>query len=313
MPTVDFSGGVSNIVARVEYDQAVIHGAGGALFPRLCVQLKLHLKPLQGVPTCDSLYTDLVAELLVSSSHEKVSQALPVVFAEVRRSGKLGDLPHHVNLEFPLDATRLSALERVRNGGHMALELQLNMLLTELGVIPRDEAKKTDRVVLGPRYDHPLYATCQFTIPQSTWIERVLPGLGYGKVHLIELPAIPLENTAEWNNAFKALNQAQELHKIGRYDDAAGKCRIALEKLLVESDEKQPDGSTKKTRRLAAHWETRLGKPTLEWLNASLIALKGATNRSHHSAFVHFDQMESQLLLMITTALIAYAARHGDP
>ena len=56
------------------------------------------------------------------------------------------------------------------------------------------------------------------------------------------LPAIPLSACAAFAHAFQALKQGQELHLLGLYDDAVGKCRVALETLLDSDSSSGADG-----------------------------------------------------------------------
>lgn len=153
----------------------------------------------------------------------------------------------------------------------------------------------------GIKDHHTLEAKVPVVIPRSVWLERVLPQTGYGKIHIIELPVVPIEKCANLKASCDALRQAQELHKQGFYDEAVGKCRLALEPLFEENEAK------KKT--LKRSWETRLGKVTYDWLNASFIVLKEPTNKAHHSPATYFDQLDAEMLLAVTTALVAYAAQ----
>lgn len=74
-------------------------------------------------------------------------------------------------------------------------------------------------------------------------------------------------------------------------------------------DEDDGNGGKKKVPRLKTSWETKLGRSTFAWLEGGMAALKLAANKSHHSPQAHFDQLESQMVLAITTAVISYAAR----
>src|SRR5207249_3017574 len=80
-------------------------------------------------------------------------------------------------------------------------------------------------------------------ISQSNWIEHVLPGIGCGKVHVVEFPATPLESCQALDHSFKSLKQAEEKHRLGFYDDAVGKCRTALERFFdyVAVDPSHPE------------------------------------------------------------------------
>jgi len=112
------------------------------------------------------------------------------------------------------------------------------------------------------------------------------------------------------DHAFKALQQAQELHKIGLYDEAVGKCRVALDKFFEHEEKTGDDNKIRRVPILAKSWEKKLGKCTYDWLNNSLAVLKEAANKSHHSPNAHYDQFDSQMIIAITTTLVAYAARN---
>lgn len=109
-------------------------------------------------------------------------------------------------------------------------------------------------IVWGHGKLQPLYLQIELLIPREVWISRVLPRVGYGVVHVLELPASTLEACASMQHAFKALQQAQELQA-----SPAGKAWIAHEKKVyagadqgahsesgeegVENDSPQADGA----------------------------------------------------------------------
>jgi hypothetical protein len=130
-----------------------------------------------------------------------------------------------------------------------------------------------------------------------------------------DLAAVSLEASAALPAAFAALRQAQEFHRRGLYDDAAGKCRVALEPFFEPAEIPTGEGKTKKIQRLKASWQTRLGQPTYKWLADALDAVRYAGNPNHHSPHARYGQLESQLLLAVTAAVVAYAvkAAPADP
>lgn len=75
------------------------------------------------------------------------------------------------------------------------------------------------------------------------------------------------------------------------------------------TDKTNDKGAIVKVPMLKAEWQTRLGKATYEWLNGSFAAMKQATNKPHHLSSSNFDQMETQMLIIATTALVAYAIK----
>ena len=57
-----------------------------------------------------------------------------------------------------------------------------------------------------------------------------------------------------------------------------------------------------------------MGKATYAWLNQTLAALKAGSNKPHHLASATYSQFDSQMIIMVTTAVVSYAAKHlaGD-
>ena len=227
-----------------------------------------------------------------------------------------GYQPHwgdeYLNFEFPLDARRIEAIERLRQGGSLQCRLDVQVHVDEYGIVPAHVESKRP-ALWGLLTVHRLTLQEGFQIPQSDWVERVLPNIGYGKVHLLEFPAAPLEACAALDHSFKALKQAEEKHRLGFYDDAAGKCRLAIEPFFDYEpvDPIHPD--SRKIPVLKKSWEAKLGKATYDWLKTTLGSIKDASNPPHHSPNEHYSQLDSQMILAITTAVVAYITRTIKP
>lgn len=286
-----------------------INGVGGAHAPTLMLPIRLdfHIHPEN--PRVGIRFATLHGRIDVA--HQPFAVAQPVnVNIQLRSDfNVLGDQLHHLN--FPLDQARIALLERVRNGGDLKLTVDLRLTVEKLYAlhdppIPHDAA-------WGFVNRLEVYLHKEITIPRSAWISRVLPQIGYGTVHLIELPAIPLAAVENYKEAYQALLRAQEHHKQGLYDEAAASCRVALERFFDYPEVTGTDKLTRKVPTLKKSWETKLGQATYQWLNGSLGAIKQATNPPHHAPGPHYDQFEAQMLIMVTVAIVAYAAKHDLP
>jgi len=182
------------------------------------------------------------------------------------------------------------------------------LLADELAPVVKTEDKARP-VIWGVLDHHKATGKLHVEIPRSKWVEQILPATGFGKTHLLELPTIPIEKCAGVKAAFEALQQAQNLERQGFYDEAVGSCRKALEPFFETVDKPDKNGNMKKVSALKASWETRLGKQTYEWLDGSLRAVKQAVNGPHHLSSTSFRQMEAQMLIIVTTSLVAYAVK----
>jgi hypothetical protein len=205
-----------------------------------------------------------------------------------------------LNVEVPLDQNRLAVIERERNGGDVRLRLEFELIADELIELKRIPDRAGHPAgVWGLMNHHRLYAKPEIVIPQSIWLKQILPNTGYGTIQIIELPVVPVGKSSRFKTACDALLQAQQFHAKGYYDDAVGKCRLALEPFFEDNEERK--------KILKRSWETRLGKATYDWLNASFLAIKNPTNKPHHSPNPHYLRLDSQMLLSVTTALVVYA------
>lgn len=298
-------------------DPAQVRGYGGASAPVLTMSVRLdarfdYFKPREAINFRTLRATISLPPSAPGAAYETLvaRDAAVDLFVSPRYASR----DHQVILEFPLSQAWINLLERHRNGGDLRLRLRL-MLETEqlhaVAEIPNDPYPAELAWAFVQLHRQSLDE--EFTVLRSTWVEYVLPQIGYGKVHLIEMPAVPLEEIQELADSYAALQQAQALHRIGHYDDAVGKCRVAMDKFfqMVDGPETDEQGRPKRIPKLKAKWEIKLGRATHQWLDAAMIAVKDATNKPHHSPNAHYDQFQSQMLQMIVATLISYAARQG--
>ena len=292
------------IVAEVELQPASVYGTGRAELPILVVPLQFTFRT-HGELKCGLDFRELRCRIS-PFNHAYVAHSLPAHLHTRLKPGQQVT-NQFVQLEVPIDRTRLALINRLRNGGDVQMRLDFELFVDELAeVIPEQGVFPS---VWGLVERHQTQSNLQVNISRSEWLERVLPGTEFAKVHMIELPAIPIESCAGMKAAFEALQQAQKLEGQGFYDEAVSKCRIALEPFFEVVEMPAAQGGTKRIPQLKASWQTRLGQRTYDWLNSAIGAVKGATNQTHHLSSTSYDQLEAQMLLTVTTALIAYAVR----
>lgn len=305
---IDLSSIISSYLKlEAEIDGSNVQAVGEIQYPRLFVPLNINVKGIDKKHQNEIYSVQLGAiqgELILNG--QKISDSLP---RHLNRLVFDFDQDENVYLEFPLDTRRIEWIEQHRQGSLVgSVRISIATLVLGQTRITRDDPPPP--VVF--REAVASYGDVPFAVPDTQWRETVLPMLGYGKVIAIELPAIPLESFLELDHSFKALMQAQKLFQIGHYDDAVAKCRTALEQFFESVEVVNGDGEKKKIPKLKKSWEARLGQSTYNWLNESLGAIKDAANKPHHSPNDHFDRLGAQMLIMITTALISYAANASD-
>jgi hypothetical protein len=297
-----FTTFASRSFLEAEIEEKLVIGMNGPAWPSLMFHVRLTLNyPFQNPGSAMELQ-ELRCQLALDQGY--VAAATPVL-STYRVTSEFKHSPDNlVHLCFPLDLRRLDFFERARKGGDMAMRLDLEAFGVELAEIGRTNGDYP-RPIWGYKDRHRFTVQAPVVVARSDWLEKVLPQTGYGRVHLIELPIVPIEECVALKAAYDALMQAQKLQREGFFNEAAGMCRVALEPFFEPVDPANP-ASPKK---LKSSYETRVAAATYDWLNASFIALKKTTNRSHHVTGAGFQAADTAMLLSITTALIAYAVR----
>lgn len=283
-----------------------VNGIGGATFPCLTFQVSIFVREEAGSRFAASTqavsFGMLTGELFVGS--DKIGDATPVSIDRAGMQYKPYQDEIHLTLEFPLDARRIEWLEQKRSGKSMEGRLKINLAVQVFGLPQNPSSPFASNVGLTTASN--IQGEIPFTIPDTHWRERVLPALGYGKVIAIELPAIAMDACKALDHSFKSLEKTQHQFLLGDYDQTAGFCRMALDRFFQPAD--KGDGSGKTIPKLGKNWEAKLGKATYDWLDVAFSAIKADTNKSHHSPNNHFDRLGAQMLLIVTVALVSFAA-----
>ncbi len=303
---VSFSSLGQYNVVDVDIDVNEINGVGGVAAPQVWLPMRLNVSHGALAAHDGFEFIALSGRLFLDGHYFVRSLPTPVGFTIQPGFPTLKNQLHY--LEFALDAAKVEALEKVRNGGDLRVRLEASLDVMQLRALRPGTAGHNPVWAQVQRYR--LQLSTDLAIPRSTWIERVLPRVGYGTVHLFELPAITPEQDGKLAHAFEALKKAQEFHRTGHYAQAVGMCRVALEEFF-EPKPVTEGGVTRQVPVLKSSWETKLGKATYEWLNTSLSALKSGTNKPHHLASVTYSQFDSHMLQMITLVIVSYAAKIG--
>jgi hypothetical protein len=305
-------------------DEARIRGEGGPERPQLVIPLTIGMPPRVAGQTL--AITELRA-LLYTQQHtpptalacQPVSVGLTKGFVAWSMSnGTTGSNP--VELRFFPSASDIELLERHRHAaptGPFNLFLKLDPVVA--GLQNFNEQQPGRETVVGP-WDDPrlgMYAelyvfwtstidTVPLAIEHTTWIERVLPGLGYDQRRLLEVslpPPLPNHGSAasEFDKAKRALAER-------RYADCVAACRgliVIWEHAL---------GSTR-DRRVASVVAERLGWESTDlrrrFVDDLWKAANDISNVPHHpegqpSSPQAVDARDARLLLFLVTGLSEY-------
>jgi len=230
----------------IQIDPSRISAEGGPDYPLLVVPLDNDLHPLGPADGSGMPYTILNAscELYVADQTHRLSEATAVTWAP-QRVTRVNTAAQYT-FEFPLDERRIHRIEELRDGGDLRLKLEVcfTLLLHPLvarvmedGLLRsphRPVAGVTEDVRLEPHI-HFANATFHIEVAQSDWIKAVLPGLGYDRIQLIEVPRLGAE-AGDFAKSVQALKRANEYFLRGDYGASVGDCRLAIEPIRKDLD-----------------------------------------------------------------------------
>jgi hypothetical protein len=302
MPGVEIQADGSR-VGKISMEIQNVIGEGGPDYPRLRVPVEISLSPLQRamapqVKWFPLTLLQLAGELNVA--HVRIGQ-----FQETL--ALYSNNPTYPNttttgIHVPLDPFRVGRIEGRRRG-----ELTLSFWFSPLLAI-HTESGQVERFA---------YISCELSIPmpQSHWIDKVLPGLGYGKIELVEI-SIPETALPEiFSKAVEELNHAKRFLNEGSNGDCVARCRNIIQLIVDSKKVKMPEGETLTfPKRVDAFVEQHLGQLLAESKReafASLLkTLWSFTSIPHHPAPPeYFNRGDAELCLRSAAALLAYGGR----
>lgn len=294
--------------SQIELEENAITGEGGPDYPRLVIPIKFTL-----VPDSDNgkTYTLLWLKVNLILNYKKIAESNAEPLAEY--SWKTAS-SRVLRIEIPIDFYRLSRIEEKRIGD-IEFRLDGSALIAEHKEM-ENEASDGNRS-LEEKIDKFSKGSFQieFKILQSHWITNVLPGLGYGKIKIIEVP-IPEKIIPEiFQSALVELENAQRYFIEGDYDKVVGHCRTAIEFIpnslpLDLAGLSRPSFNVKIKKFLDQHLSNVLSKTKRRALESIIKEVWALTSRAHHATpSKSFNRAEAEAVMLITAALLAYIGK----
>lgn len=186
-------------IAEGSLDELQLVGNGGCASPVLQAPLAIDIdygpiQPREGMQlkSVSAKLTAVTTGHIFTRTEVQVNQLIVPTFRKCTTTAYL---------EFPLDGRRLPELERLRNGGDLALRLDATLVADQLYLL-NPERQAMDPLIWAFCERRPMWLQCEFTIPREVWIKRVLPQVGYGVVHIVEFPAVSIEGCAALKHSY---------------------------------------------------------------------------------------------------------------
>lgn len=283
-----------------------VTGMGGPASPKLLVPFKTSLHPLG---KAGASYTVLSADGTLYIGTAVAEGHCDIRVVNVRTY----DYEAVFNAHFPLDRMQLEQIEKVRAGGDVKARCDLRFTVALSQDLEVGKPEGPQPFVTG---HETAIVQLEFTIPHSTWTSKVLAGLGYGRIQLLEVP-VPANHAPEvFAGAVSELRQAHDYYLDADYEKVMSHCRKSLEAILdVLKPEltglDKPGFGTKMMKALEQHLAAQLSESKRASLHKTATAMWDLTSISTHhlGGPEYFDRADAEATMLHCSALLAHIGR----
>lgn len=161
-------------------------------------------------------------------------------------------------------------------------------------------------------FDSVQFNELRVRIPASDWVNRVLPGLGFNRLRLIEV-VIPEKGTlfgaVNTEKIMQYFDEAIRSFNFGHYTEAVQKCRSVLEEL----EEIIEEAKEEKCKKIATTIANKVGwqeeDARVEGIQHCCQALRRLLNKASHPREITFSFADARFCLLLLSALLEYLGR----
>jgi len=260
-----------------------VRGEQGLGFFRLQLTIDFVVEPAGSTVSQPDLpqLTDLMAEVRVDG--RSIGRFVPMspgylpVRSYPERSARAS-----VPLTCDLDRARVEAIEGVRGGGHLPLDININVRFSDGSAASFGEA---------------------YVVNQGVWIEA-LAQMGYQRTLLVEVPIPDPDAQPELADAVALLAQSQGHLQLGHDRDAVGSLRDVLEQVKLafgDDDTIDPDLN----RVLFADSRSMTKGERLRVLRRALMLVTHpARHRDEVSVAIDWSRIDATQMITMTAAFV---------
>ena len=307
MPKGDFNLAGYNDICSISWEIDQIKTSGGVVFPLLYFQAKLHIKPIitinqktQEERIIPFTITALSGELKIPKINT-VAYIQPIFcdfFSYFKEKGK--DYP--VNIYIPLSPSAIIAIEEQRKAEDLICELYLQILACLHQPIYDIKTMSPEKQpIIGFSAGE---AYIRFTIPQSVWTKKLLPGLGFGQRHLLEITLPKISKNKKFIKAVKKLEEAWSAYREGRDAEVLRICYP-----LWETIAKPPDRENFKKILKDKKFHSDKGKHLANFLHSLAEFCHLARHDKPEEPEVPIDHRDAEFILLTTHIALAYLSK----
>lgn len=205
---------------------------------------------------------------------------------------------------FLLNSEIVNRIEKYRKG-NLPLQISIQVQVATYGTAPG--VGNSNRTFIAGFED--AFGSISTTIEQSQWVVKILPQLGNNTYKLIELPAFNDLIPELYAKTIIEFEEANKYFINGDYDKTVAHCRAALDPFYLNKEKFKELKDFVKSKS-EFEWADKVLTATEEWLDKVIKATSAFSSKAHHAPSVgHFSRVEAEIVLMITTGIVAYIGK----
>lgn len=290
----------STRIGTISLDAQDIYAHGGPEFPVLLIRIDFGISAYQqyGQPpiikplTCVSITGEFC-----SPPQRTVARFQHGESCYASRSDALV-LSSQITFSIPIDLQVVERIEQARTGNLLAA-LKIRPLLA----IHSPDGKAVETLCVASVAEIPV------TIPKSEWVEKILPGLGYGGLELLEVRINDRAIAQQLPQSIEEIKQARQSLLNGDWEKAVQQCRNAIE-LIVLSKPLAIPATSKFKDKVDAFINDYLTASDEQGklLSKQMVLIWEITSQAHHPSPT-FKRPDAEFIVRATSALIGYWGR----
>ncbi|HUX05406.1 MAG: hypothetical protein ACYC1I_04285 [Acidimicrobiales bacterium] len=305
--------GGANEICSISVNGGEVLGEGGPLRPQLVMPVKFEMR--QQPKDAQITLTSFIASL-GTAQHASPAQLIcqPVTQQLTNRFPATSQTYAYEHIEYVRFFLSAVEVEDVEARRHAANSDVFTMWLKfDVAVAGLRSHNNDDELPWNPQFGtisevFPFWAAqpqpLQINVEQSSWVNNVLPGLGYDQLRLIELkfpPPLP-----DHDNAASQFDKAKRALDERRYDDCIKECRGLLKMWEKQfgATEKYPVADVIARDRHWAAGDDRRDLIYALWQRVSKVV--SAPHHSENPVIKTFDRRDARLVLILLAALSEY-------
>jgi hypothetical protein len=310
--------GLNHSIGKVTIDSARVTGEGGATRPQLVVPLSFALRG-RGAGAGQIAITSLSCQISTdqqASPHKAVCASVTQsLIKNMAVASQAYEWSPNVTLRFPLTLGEIASLEADRHvhPGELGVNLYLGIEASVVGLHTvgpgqTEQGPWDSQMGISSYFGHfwnVEISALALQISQQDWVQKILPGLGYDRLRLVEIhlpPPLPSHGSAatEFDKARRSFDER-------RYGDCVGACRglVNIWNGLRAASKSTPMGDV-----LAKERQWGQDDPRRKFVNEIWKAVIDIVNTAHHpegqSRPQEFNAADAQLVLYLVTILSEY-------